>query len=65
MKPITSTIYGAELQTAQLIGAEYPIRENTTLNQKFHIQEGVVHSAGTYPRMKYIAIGNGPGELST
>lgn len=59
MKPITSTIYGAELQTAQLIGAEYPIRENTTLNQKFHIQEGVVHSAGTYPRMKYIAIGNG------
>ena len=38
MKPITSTIYGAELQTAQLIGAEYPIRENTTLNQKFHIQ---------------------------
>lgn len=59
MKPIASTIYGAELQTAQLTGIPYSVRENTTLNQKFDILKGVSHASNEYPRMRYIAIGNG------
>lgn len=59
MKPVVSSIYGAELQTAMLSGIPYQMREHTTLNEKFDIQAGVAHNAGIYPTMRYIAIGNG------
>lgn len=57
LKPITSTIYGADLQTAQLLGIPYKIKQNTTLNEKFGIQAGVAHSSTQYPQLKYICAG--------
>lgn len=65
MKPITSTIYGAELQTCQLLGLPYSIREHTTLNEKLEILNGITHNSTDYPRMKYIAIGNGGHRAKT
>lgn len=59
LEPITSTIYGSELQTCQLANIPYPMREHTTLNEKFNILSGIAHSANSYPTLRYIAIGNG------
>jgi hypothetical protein len=59
---VTRTIYGAELQTAQLNGLPYSVRENTSLNQKFEILANQPHTAGTYPYMRYIAAGCGAHE---
>lgn len=58
IKPVTNTIYGVDLQTCQLRGIPYPIRQNTTLNEKLNILPTVRHSADTYPRQKYFCIGN-------
>lgn len=59
MKPVVSTIYGAELQTAMLAGIPYKMRDHTTLNEKLDIQSGVAHNSTLWPSMHYIAIGNG------
>ncbi len=55
---VTPTLYGTGLQTAMKLGIPYNVLPNTTLNEKFGIQSGVMPSAGVYPRMTYIAIGN-------
>lgn len=58
MKFITSTAWAAELQTCQLKNIPYPMRENTTLNEKLDILAGVAHPSTVYPRAIYVAIGN-------
>lgn len=55
---VTRTIYSAELQAAKLLQIPYPVRANTTLNQKLDIQVNAVADAGTSHAMKYLAIGN-------
>jgi hypothetical protein len=55
----TRTIYGAYLDSCKKIGAPFVMKENTTLNEKFTIQNGVTPDANTYPNVRYYAIGNG------
>ena len=52
------TIYGSELQTALLMKSTYAIRENTTLNEKFNILEGVTPD-DELPALSYYCIGRG------
>lgn len=56
---VTRTIYSAELQTAKYLQIPYPIRPNTTLNQKLDIQVNAIADANTSHAVKYLAIGNG------
>lgn len=59
MRIITRTIFGSRLQTAMLLGLPYTQIANTTLNEKFGIQSGVVPDNQAVPRVRYFAIGNG------
>lgn len=52
------TLVGAELQAAQFLGLPYPIRNNTTLNQKFEIEAAQTPGAGVYPKTQFLTIGN-------
>lgn len=61
---ITRTIYGSFLQTVKYLGLPFSLVANTTLNERFAIQQGVAPSAGTVPDMGYIAIGNGGHQMS-
>lgn len=58
IKPIVSTIYGADLMTSQLGKRPYRVLPKTTLNEKFGIQSGVLPAVDVYPSMNYLAIGN-------
>ena len=53
------TLFGIDLQLAQLYGENYTCLPNTTLNEKFNILPEVNVTPGTYPTLKYITIGNG------
>lgn len=53
------TVYGLSLQMAQLLGLEYVVRPNTTLNEKFNIAASETLQQGVYPKAKYYAIGVG------
>ena len=53
------TLYGVDLQLAQLYGENYTCLPNTTLNEKFGILPGINVPEGKYPILKYITIGNG------
>lgn len=53
------TIYAQDLSLAQLIGAEYQIKPNTTLNEKIGVLAQEEKPIGVYPVMKYLAIGCG------
>lgn len=59
MENITRTIYGAELQTCLLMGLPLTIKVNSTLNERFGIQNGVLPPDGVLPSMRYYCIGNG------
>lgn len=59
MRKITRTIYGSKLQTELLLGLPYEHVENTTLNEKFDIQSGVLPNAGQMPKIGWFVIGNG------
>ncbi len=59
MENITRTIYGAQLQTCLLMGLPLVIKTNSTLNERFGIQNGVLPPEGTLPTMRYFCIGNG------
>lgn len=56
---VTRSIYGASLQTVLLCGLPYSLTPNTTLNEKFNIQAGVLPQNGAIPRVRYFAIGEG------
>lgn len=55
---ITRSIYGSRLQTMQFLGLPYTFWENTTLNEKFGVQAGVLPANNAVPRVRYFAIGN-------
>lgn len=59
MENITRTVYGSYLQTNMYLGLDHRIIPNTTLNEKFDIQSGVLPPAGQNPAVRYYAIGNG------
>lgn len=56
---VTRSIYGASLQTTLLCGLPYVLVPNTTLNEKFNVQAGVLPQNGAIPRIRYYAIGEG------
>lgn len=53
------TVYGADIQTCQLLGLQYTPKANTTLNEKFTINSSATLSTNEYPRMQYMTIGIG------
>lgn len=59
MESNVRTMFGNALQTAMLQGLPLPILENSTLNEKFNVEPGVLPSPDVLPKMKYFAIGNG------
>lgn len=59
MNPIIRTVYGAQLQTAQLLGQKYILKPNSTLNQKLNIHKELTFADTDVPAMRYITIGNG------
>lgn len=59
MENIVRTALGAYLQTCQLLGKPIQIKPNSTLNQKFGIQEALTYADDDNVAMKYVAIGNG------
>lgn len=56
---ITRTIYGSYLQTCKQLGLPFVLAANTTLNEKFGIQQNVVPDSNQIPNMRYFSIGNG------
>lgn len=59
MKPITRTIYGTLIQTAQLMGLPYQQQPFTTLNEKFDIFPNLRPDNNAVPRVRYYCIGIG------
>lgn len=55
---ITRTVYGSYLQTIERLGIPFTLVPNTTLNEKFNVQAGVLPSGGEIPSMRYFTIGN-------
>ncbi len=62
---IVRTVYGANLQTCQLMGIPFVVTPNSTLNAKFNIAQTVQPNATDMPRMTYICIGNGGHRMKT
>lgn len=50
------TLFGIDLQLAQLYGEDYTCLPNTTLNEKFNILPEINVPPGQYPTLKYITI---------
>lgn len=65
MEQVTRTAYGSKLQTAMLLGVPYVVDENSTLNERFSVQADAVLADNEYPRMKFLAYGNGGHKLVT
>lgn len=65
MEIIQRTIYGAQLQTSQLLGLPVNILPHSTLNEKFNINPAVALAPDEIPRLKYITIGNGGHKFVT
>lgn len=65
MEHVVRTIYGAQLQSALLLGIDYTVPEFTTLNEKLGIQSGVTAAPGIYPKARYFCIGNGGHYIAT
>lgn len=59
METYRRTVYGAALQTAQVLGVPPVIHPNTTLNEKFNINETATLGTNEVPTMRYITIGIG------
>lgn len=52
------------MQTALLLKLPYEVLTNSTLNEKFGIQNGVMPAIENYPAMRYFAVGNGGHRMS-
>lgn len=63
VKSAQRTIYGTHLQLAQLMGYDYTIKPNTSLNEKFGIMTDYKLGKQQYPTLQYITIGNGSTSL--
>lgn len=59
MQKITRTALGAQLQTDHFLKLPHVINENTTLNQKFDIQNNIALTETDIPNADYYSIGNG------
>jgi hypothetical protein len=59
VKLITRTAYGGFLQTTQLTGRPFTLVPNTTLNEKWGVQAGIIPPAPSVPFLDYFVIGNG------
>lgn len=64
MDNIVRTVYGSYLQSCQLLGLPFALATNSTLNEKFEVQAGVLPNSGVLPTCGYFAIGNGGHKLS-
>jgi hypothetical protein len=63
MENITRSVYGAYLQTAQLMQLPFTILPHTTLNEKFNINSSVVLASNQIPFLQYFGIGNGGHQM--
>lgn len=59
MQEFVRSAAGANLQTSQLLGKPVEIKPNSSLNQKFVIQENTAVADTDKLSMKYVTIGNG------
>src|SRR5574343_1642511 len=59
MKSVIRTIYGAALQTAQLLNLPHVIPPHSTLNEKFNINAAMTIPDTEIPHIRYVGIGNG------
>ena len=59
MRIVVRTIYGANLQTALLLGIPFVPVPHSTLNEKFDILKDQIIPDGIMPRLSYYCIGNG------
>lgn len=59
MNSVIRSVYGAKLQTAQLLGLPLVIPAHSTLNEKFNINANMSVPDTTIPHLKYVGIGNG------
>jgi|SRR6185312_1070952 len=59
MEQMTRTLYSAVLQTALYLNEPVPIKPNSTLNERFSIQAGVLPTIDNPPRARYYSLGNG------
>jgi hypothetical protein len=59
MELVVRTIYGSRLQTLLMSKLPFSVDQNTTLNEKFSVNAGVLPSSGVYPAAQYYCIGNG------
>lgn len=59
MELITRTVYGAKIQTCQLLGIPNELEEYTTLNEKFNVATSHILNPSDEQKMRYVAIGNG------
>jgi hypothetical protein len=64
MDNIVRTVYGSYLQSCQLLGLPFALATNSTLNEKFQVQPGVLPNSGVLPTCRYFAIGNGGHKLN-
>ncbi len=65
MEPIVRTIHSGHLQSCQMLRLPFNTQANSTLNQKFNIQNDYVLAANEYPTIGYLAIGNRGLRLTT
>lgn len=59
MEATVRTVYGAYLQTCQLMGIPFALAPNSTLNEKFLASEGIALNSQDVPKMQYVVVGNG------
>lgn len=59
MEATVRTVYGAYLQTCQLMGIPFVLTQNTTLNEKFLASQNIALNSLDMPKMQYVAVGNG------
>lgn len=59
MEAVVRSVYGAYLQTVQLMNLPFNLLAHTTLNEKFNILNSVAIPSNTTPSLQYFAIGNG------
>lgn len=57
------TVWALDLNTHQMLGKQYRILPNTSLNQKFDILPDEEVDEGVYPLIKYFAIGTGGADI--
>ena len=59
METSIRTIYGAYLQTCQLLNMPVVVSPHSTLNEKFNINAGLMLAETDIPRVAYVGIGDG------